>query len=66
MCIWDIKKSFRILMGIVMINDYWIVSVFGVEYNFRIVKAFRIFIQKGKVNDYLIVCVFEIVSEFEM
>ena len=49
-----------------MINDFWIVSVFGIKYGFRIVKAFNIFIGKGMVNDHWIVCVFGIVSVFGM
>ena len=43
-----------------MVNDYWIVfvfgivRVFGIKYGFRIVKAFRIFIGKRKILDYYI------------
>ena len=47
-----------------MINNYWIVSVFGIKYGFRIEETFSKFIGKGMVNDYWIVCVFEIVSVF--
>ena len=47
-------------------NDYWIVcvygtvSVFGIQYGYRILKAFMIFIAKRIVNGYWIVSVFEI------
>ena len=49
-----------------MVNDYWIVRVFGVLCSFRIVEAFRIFILKRMVNDYWIVCIFGILSVFGM
>ena len=30
-CVWDvIVKAFRILIGKRMVNDYWIVCVFGI------------------------------------
>ena len=47
-----------------MINDYCIVVVFGIYYDFRIAKAFRIFIGEGM--DYWSVCVFGIISVFVM
>ena len=40
-----------------MVNDYWIVwvfgtvSVFGIQYGYRILEDFRIFIGKRMVND---------------
>ena len=55
-----------------MVNDYWIVcifgivSVFGMLYDYMIVKAFRIFIGKEVVNDYWIECVFGMNSAFGM
>ena len=45
-----------------MINDCWIVSVFGIYYGFRTVETFRIIRGKGMVNGYWIACVFVIVS----
>ena len=49
-----------------MITDYWIVSVFGIEYDFRIVTVFRTFRRKRMGKEFLIVCVFGVVSVFEM
>ena len=49
-----------------MINDYWVVYVFGIVRVFRIccgfrtVKAFRIFIGKRRINNYWIESVFGI------
>ena len=37
-------------------NDYKIVTVFGIQCCFRIVEAFRIFMGKEMVNYYCIVC----------
>ena len=65
-------KAFRILIPKGMVNDYWIVcifgivSVFGMLYDYMIVKAFRIFIGKEVVNDYWIECVFGMNSAFGM
>ena len=39
-----------------MMNHYRIVTVFGIQYSFRIVEAYRIFIGKEMVNYYLILC----------
>ena len=60
------SKILRIFIGKTMNNDYWIVSVFGIDYGFRIVDAFRIVIGKGMVNDYWIIFVFGIVIVFVM
>ena len=49
-----------------MINYYWVVRVFEIQYDFGIVDAFRIIIGKGMVNDYWILYLFEIISVFGM
>ena len=48
-----------IFIGKRMVNDYWIVWVFGIQNYFMIVKPFRISIGKRMIiNDFLIVSVF--------
>ena len=60
----------RIFIAKGMVIDYWIVWVFGIvsvfriQYGYRILQDFRIIIGKGMVNDYWIVWVFGIVSLF--
>ena len=44
-----------------MVNDYWILSIFGIYYSFRIVDVFTKIKGMWMVNDQWIVCVFGIV-----
>ena len=45
-----IVRAFGILIGKRMINDFWIVSIFGIRYGFTMAKVFRILIGKGIVK----------------
>ena len=47
-------------------SGFWIESVYGPEYGFKILNASRIFIRKRMKNVYWVVCVFRIVSVFGM
>ena len=65
-------KTFRILIEKRMVNDCWILCVFGIitvfvmQYVYRIVKAFRISLGKNIMNDYWTAYVFGMESVFGM
>ena len=46
-----------------MVNGYWIVSVFEIYYDFRVVDTFKITMRKTMVNDFWTVCIFKTLSE---